>query len=238
MRELDSTLIPLWCRARCAVEYPALGVGGDDAETLRRLRGADFALARRADCTLYALRERLMLDAAEAFLASRPGAALVDLGCGLDSLLRRVRGECSRRVFVDLPEIMELRRELLPPRPDESFFVADLRSGDFFERFSAPEGAFFVLSGLLCHLERPLVISLMSRMARDFPGCGLAFDGLGLAASPLHPLPDDKTLESLFPRGFQRVRRLPEPFPLPLAKRLKLSALLGLGQLKFCIAYT
>ena len=69
-------LVPLWCRARCAAEYPALGVGAADALLLKGVR-ADFSAARQADCTLYALRETLMLAAAARCLSEHPGAALI-----------------------------------------------------------------------------------------------------------------------------------------------------------------
>ena len=102
-------LIPLWCRAEFARRYPASGLGAEDAALLRSLR-ADFSAARLADCRLYALREALMLSAARRYLAERPGAALVDLGCGLDTLLRSAGGAENPQYYVDLPEALSLRR--------------------------------------------------------------------------------------------------------------------------------
>ena len=109
-------LVPLWCRARCAAEYPALGVGEADALLLKGVR-ADFSAARQADCTLYALRETLMLAAAWRYLGEHPGAALIDLGCGLDTVLRRAGGELTRRYYVDLPEVIALRESCCRPCP-------------------------------------------------------------------------------------------------------------------------
>ena len=158
----STLLVPLWCRARCALEYPSLGVGEEDARLLRALRG-DFSAARGSDCLLYALREKLMLAAAGRFLAGRPDAALVDLGCGLDTLLRRVPG-AGERVYVDLPEVMELRARLLPPEPGERYIAADLRAPEALGGIGRA-GGFVIMAGLLCHLPDGAGAALLASLA-------------------------------------------------------------------------
>ena len=240
MTPLESALVPLWCRARCALEYPALGVGGEDARIISRLR-ADFSAARRSDCALYALRERLALDAADAYLKERPGAALVDLGCGLDTALRRIGGAANARYYIDLAETLELRRELIPAGPGETYAAADLRLGLPDLKIDAEGGAFFLLSGLLGHMEPGAAKALLVEIAGRFPNCALAFDGVsgsafslfGRGAQLVSPLPAKRELRRMF-RRCERVSRLPEGFSaLPPARRAKLGLLLGTGLLGF-----
>lgn len=232
-------LVPLWCRARCALLYPGLGVGEDDALLLRRLR-ADFSQALRADCALYALRELFIRRAAEGYLALRPGAAVIDLGCGLDTLARRLPGS-GARIYADLPEVIELRRELLPPGPGEAYVSADL-SGGAGALPAAEDGAFIIMGGLLGHLAPARRDALLASLAAAYPGCGAAFDGVSGAAFALagrgmglaSPLPGVRRL--LRGGSFSRLEApaaLPVEFRLvPAAERLKLAALLRCGALR------
>ena len=232
-------LIPLWCRARCAIDYPALGVGEADTEVLRSL-SADYSQARRTDCALYALRELLLRDAARSFLDEMPRAAIIDLGCGLDTLARSLGGEENARFCVDLPEVIELRRELIPPAAGEAYIAADVRDFAFLKSISAPDGAVFLMGGLLCHLEREHVITLLRTIASDFPGCRLAFDGVGSAARVLDgkvaasALPDAARLRRECGIDVRAMRALPAEFAaLPFGTRARLALLLGCGALRF-----
>lgn len=232
-------LIPLWCRAKCAIDYPALGVGEADTEVLRSL-SADYSQARRTDCALYALRELLLRDAARAFFAEMPHAAIIDVGCGLDTLSRSLGVEENARYFVDLPEVIELRRDLIPPAAGETYIAADVRDFAFLKSISAPDGAIFLMGGLLCHLEREHVISLLRAIAAAFPGCHLAFDGVGSAARVL----DGKVAASALPGAarlgrecgidVRAMRALPAEFAaLPFGTRARLALFLGCGALRF-----
>ena len=229
--------IPLWCRARCLLEYPQLGVGEADALILRSLRG-DFSAARRADCLLYALREKLLSEGARRHLAALPDAALIDLGCGLDTLLRRLGGRETRRFYVDLPEVMELRERLIPRADGETYICADVRRAGFLDGIDAPGGAIFLIGGLLCHLEYEAAAALLKNIGLRFPGARLVFDGMGFAprrtglASSL-PSPAALAGECGF-ETLETMKRLPEVFALvPASRRLKLRFLLGSGLLRF-----
>ena len=178
----STLLVPLWCRAQCELIYPSLGVGAADAELLRSFR-ADFSQARRADCALYALRELLMKSAAEKYLAQHPRAAIVDLGCGLDTLPRRLGSGGNRRYYVDLPDVIALRERLLPPQATEEYIPADLRCPDFLDRIDAEHGAVFLRSeerrvghgvARAALRARFALCNVYGRLRRHRTGCPLA----------------------------------------------------------------
>lgn len=235
-------LVPLWCRAQCELIYPSLGVGAADAELLRSFR-ADFSQARRADCALYALRELLMKSAAEKYLAAHPRAAIVDLGCGLDTLPRRLGSGGNRRYYVDLPDVIALRERLLPPQATEEYIPADLRCPDFLDRIGAEHGAVFLMGGLLCHLEDMEWRALLSELASRFAMCMAAFDGIGRVALSLGAqrggfksyLPVKSAMYRTFGFGsLEAVTRLPAVFEsVPVGERIKLRVLLKTGVIRF-----
>jgi phosphatidylethanolamine/phosphatidyl-N-methylethanolamine N-methyltransferase len=51
---------------------------------------------------------------ARAFLAGRPGGLVVDIGCGLDTRFDRLDDGQMSWLGLDLPEVISLRRQLLP----------------------------------------------------------------------------------------------------------------------------
>ena len=238
---LDSLAIPLWCRAQCRVLYPELGVGGADEELIAHIR-ADFSVARRSEPLLYALRQTLSAGCLRDFLASRPDAALIDLGCGLDTVLRLAdNGRCAM-IYADRPEAMALRRELLPPGERERYVECDVRDLSPLSGVDASRGVCIVMSGLLCHLEQEDVRALLSGLARMFPGARCLFDGNGRALarfsrraglrSFLPGAPAVRRWEGV--GGVRSLKTLPESFRvLPRLKRLKLALLLRMGVIHF-----
>lgn len=239
--ELDeTTLVPLWCRAQCRVLYPELGVGEADAAILSHLR-ADFSAARQSEPLLYALRQLALTGIAREFLREHPGGTLIDLGCGLDTSLRLVDNGRCRMVYADLPEVIALRRKLIPPEERETYLAADALDARSLEGIDARGGALILMAGLLCHLPEGGVHTLLTGLAGLFPGGTAAFDGLGGAARLFS---SGMGVQSYLPgaaalsrwsgiESVQAVKALPESFKtLPRGKRLKLRMLLGSGVLR------
>ena len=234
-----SLILPLWCRARCRMLYPCLGVGDADAELIRHIR-ADFAAARQSEPLLYALRQDLMAACMASWLENHRDGTLIDLGCGLDTLLRRVdNGEC-RLVYADLPEAMALRTRLLPPRERETYIAMDARGLSPLSGISGD--VCIAMGGLLSHFTEKEWRSLLKGLSLLFPGACAAFDGIGRAGMRMargtgvrSSLPGAAALERLDGVAQARaITRLPAGYrALPFSKRLKLRALLASGVLRF-----
>jgi O-methyltransferase involved in polyketide biosynthesis len=69
----------------------------------------------------YLLRMREFDRQAWAFLAEHPDGVIVDLGCGLDTRFERVDNGLVEWFGLDLPEVIELRKELLEETPRSHF---------------------------------------------------------------------------------------------------------------------
>lgn len=109
------------------------------------------------------------------FLARHPDAVVVNLGCGLDDRRRRVDDGRVRWVDVDLPEVIALRRRLLP-ETDRMRFVAGsvLERGWLAEVPRAPgDGVLIVAEGLFMYLPTEGVRALVTDLAEAFPGAEL-----------------------------------------------------------------
>ena len=60
-----------------------------------------------------------------AFLECRPNGMIVQLGCGLETAYYRCDNGRSRWYAVDLPHVVEYRRELLPEPERETYLAGD-----------------------------------------------------------------------------------------------------------------
>lgn len=152
---------------------------------LERLGGAQrftrFGPTTRLGSRVIALRARVFDDELRRFVARRPGTTVVALGEGLQTSFWRLRDQWAgddglRWLTVDLPEIIELRRRLLPAHERLRTFA-----GSALDRAWAAEvdpGAPVVISaeGLLMYLPPDDVLGLIRDCAARFPGGAMMFD--------------------------------------------------------------
>ena len=91
----------------------------------------------------------LALEAA-AYLEDHPHAAVVNLGCGLDTTFSRVDNGMCRGFNLDLPDVIAVRDTLLPPGEREANLACDLNDPAWFDAvdFVASEGAVFYAAGV------------------------------------------------------------------------------------------
>jgi O-methyltransferase involved in polyketide biosynthesis len=98
------------------------------------------------------------------------------MGCGFDTAFQRVDNGTMRRIDLDLPDVIELRSELLPPGPRQRSLGTSVLDPGWIGEIDASEGVFIVAAGLLCYFEEQQVRDLLVRLARAFPGGGMVLD--------------------------------------------------------------
>ena len=88
-----------------------------------------------------------------AFLERRPDGIIVQLGCGLETTYYRCDNGHTRWYAVDLPRVVEYRRELLPEPERETYLAGDAFSEDWIRRIRAdvPDAPILVTAGGLFH---------------------------------------------------------------------------------------
>ena len=110
----------LWTLYHRAVEAQRPDAVLTDPAAVELVDAIDYPFAERFGAGALgqwqALRARCFDDAVRAFQAAAPGGTVVALGEGLETQFWRVDDGRVRWLTVDLPEIVETRRRLLPPR--------------------------------------------------------------------------------------------------------------------------
>ena len=130
----STLLIPLAGRALGDAVFPELAVGDADAARLLAALGDDGSVWRRDRASVYGVlaRTRRFRDLAAAFVAAHPAGHVVNLGCGLSNYRQWLDNGRMHMTDADLPEVLAIRRRLLPARGRRHRLCAvDLNAADW-----------------------------------------------------------------------------------------------------------
>jgi len=116
------------------------------------------------------------------FLRENPKATVVNLGCGLDTRFFRVDDGAVRWFDLDLPEVVALRRRLLPEPPRTECLAADVLDPTWLDRIPRERPILFLAEGLFPYLDGSQVRKLVVRLRDRASGADLLFD----AVTPFH----------------------------------------------------
>ena len=179
----ETLIIPLYARRRCSELYPSLY---RDETALRLIDEIDYdfsalekksqSLTRRFGFLEVAMRQNDLAFEVRDYLKAHPGAAVVNLGCGLDSTGRVCdNGQC--KIYnLDFPDVIQIRDHLLPAGEREENIPCDLNDPSWFGQIDASGGAVFFASGVFYYFLNEQVRALVQGMAGAFPGGRLVFD--------------------------------------------------------------
>lgn len=128
-----------------------------------------------------ALRARQLDDWTGEFLAAHARATVLHLACGLDTRAQRLAPSPSVRwVDVDYPDVIELRRRLLPDPPgDYRMLGASVTDDGWLEEVPADRPTVAVFEGLTMYLRKQDGKRLIQRITTRFPSGQLLFDCYG-----------------------------------------------------------
>lgn len=188
----ETLIIPLYARKMCSELY--LSLYRD--ETARRLVSAvdyDFSTLEQKSRSLMqrfgflevAMRQNDLAYEVRDYLKTHPTAAVVNLGCGLDSTGRTCDNGSCRIYNLDFPDVIAVRNELLPAGEREENIPCDLNDPSWFENIDASGGAVFFAAGVFYYFLKEQVKELVEAMADAFPGGVLVFDAANAKAVKL-----------------------------------------------------
>ncbi|MFI5767312.1 class I SAM-dependent methyltransferase [Streptomyces sp. NPDC051658] len=160
--------------------YPVL----DDPVALRLLKDLDYPFEERFGrpnpfhSQAQGLRSRCFDLAVQEYLADRPRATVVALGDGLETGFWRVDNGLLNWLSVDLPEVAELRRTLLPGSDRLRTLSRSAADLSWLDEIDEPQGRGVVVTtqGLLMYLRPAEVREILAACAERLPGGVLVLD--------------------------------------------------------------
>ena len=185
----ETLIIPLFARKVCSELYPNLY---RDETSIRLIDEIDYdfseaerksrSLMQRFGALEVAVRQNDLAWEARDYLKSHPTAAVVNLGCGLDSTGRACDNGSCKIYNLDFPDVIAVRNELLPAGEREENIPCNLNDTAWFSQIDASGGAVFFASGVFYYFLTEQVKALAQAMAGAFPGGVLVFDAANRTA--------------------------------------------------------
>jgi O-methyltransferase involved in polyketide biosynthesis len=177
-------LLPLWGRAVETQKTTPLLIDRAAVEIVKQI-DYDFAGGTQHLSTISQLgwiARSVHIDATiTRLLETHPTATIVNIGCGLDTTFERVDNGRLSWYNVDLPDVMALRRQLIPERERQITLVGSLLDQDWLAQVNVGEKALFIIAGVLYYFEESQIKACLTHLAGRFPGSELVFD----ASSPI-----------------------------------------------------
>lgn len=174
----------LWTLYHRAMEARRPDTVLDDPMAVELLDGIDYPFERRfgkadlGSAQGQALRARTFDDVVRDFLAARPDATVVALGEGLETQFWRVDNGRVRWLSVDHPDVIALRRRLLPAEPRVRLLACSALDERWLEGLDSEQGVLVTAQGLMMYLRPSEVRGVIARCAERLPGGELVLDAV------------------------------------------------------------
>jgi O-methyltransferase involved in polyketide biosynthesis len=172
-------LIPLWARAVEQREADPLVVDRLAAEMVATI-DYDWRRVRlsRGDLVQCVVRLREFDRFVRDFLARHPNGTVVQLGSGMDARFQRVDNGQVRWFDLDLPDVITLRRQLVPESERNRYLASSVLDRDWMDEVIRPEGSaiLFVAEAVLPYLEQAQVKAIFAALQDRYPGAELVTD--------------------------------------------------------------
>ena len=171
--------MPLMARAEDAARTEPILGDRHAADILRRLDAdlskfraeSPFGMGSRDMCLV---RARQFDEWAAEFLAKHPTATVVHLACGLDTRCHRLdwasAGREVRWLDYDLPDVVQLRRRLVPPpdRGDYQLRAADVTQDAWLRQIPTDRPTLVLMEGLTPYFDEATGKRLIQRLTEHF----------------------------------------------------------------------
>ena len=178
----DTLFVPMLGRIYASEHCPQVLYDEKTLELKKKLPSGLLGKSGQSQYTLLAsaARSANMDRFIRAFLERRPDGVIVQLGCGLETAYFRCDNGRSRWYAVDLPHVVEYRRELLPESERETYLAGDAFAEDWIKQIRAdvPDAPILVTAGGLFHyFEENKVVELL-RMLTGVGEIEIVFDSV------------------------------------------------------------
>ncbi|RPF24897.1 class I SAM-dependent methyltransferase [Streptomyces sp. TLI_185] len=176
----ETLLAPLYVRA-LDNRAPQPVLGDTHAEELMRHLDYDFRKMNFAgrDRRTVPFRAKQLDEWTAAFLRAHPDAVVLHLACGLDSRAQRIDVPDTALWFdVDLPAVMDLRRQLFQESTGYRMLAASVVEADWLAQVPGDRPALVVAEGLAPYLAEADGLAMLRNITDRLQGGEILFDAV------------------------------------------------------------
>ncbi|KOP27572.1 tetracenomycin C synthesis protein [Hapalosiphon sp. MRB220] len=177
----ETLLITLWARATEINQSDPIIVDPKSAEILQAIDYDfnKFVNAKNSQ-TGTCLRGMILDNWIRNYLEKYPQGTVVEIGAGLNTRFERVDNGKVRWFDLDLPDVMELRKQFFQETERRRFITTSCLDTNWFEYVKAfgMQPCIFVAEGVLMYLNEKQVKQLFTNLLQEFSGSWFAFDSM------------------------------------------------------------
>jgi len=187
-------MFPLWGRAQLSKEYSSLFYDAKAIELVEKIDYDSSAsdlpfvgimrnIIRKSNLlpmfSLVALMAKQFDEKIKAYITEHPRASVVNIGAGLDATFYRVDNGTIHWYDLDLPAVIDVRRQLLP-EPDRVTCIAkSLLDPSWCKDIKYTEDGVFMFAGeVLQFFEESEIKQFFSMLADNFPDGEIVFTAM------------------------------------------------------------
>lgn len=167
----ETALVPLWARATETQRSNPIIKDEKAVEVMNRIE-YDFSRFANAWKTQLGvvIRTRLFDDAVKAFLERHPESIVINLGAGFDSRFDRLDNGTVRWYELDLPEVVEIKRDFFEESDRYRFIAKSLLDYTWMRDVAySDEPVLIIAEGLLMYFEELELRPLFDHLVSSFP---------------------------------------------------------------------
>ena len=187
---LEKTLVvPLWHRAQASKAHPELL---NDVKAIELVNHLDYNFSifeqrfTVEDSFRSAARARQFDDKLRAYMSTHPDASIMNLGAGLDTAFYRVDNGSIEWYDLDLPNVIALRKQLLPETNRVKYIAKSLFDISWCADMEHTDnGIFIVAKGILWFFEEAEIKRFFSSLADALPGAELICEASSTLGAPI-----------------------------------------------------
>ena len=176
----DTMFIPMVGRIYASEKFPGILYDKKALSLKEKLPSALLETGNQSQYTLLASASRSanMDRHIQNFLKRKPDGVVIQLGCGLETTYDRNENGQTQWYAVDLPNVIEYRRSLLPEPEKETYLSGDAFSDGWLRqiRRNMPDTPLLVTAGGLFHYFQEEKVFGLLQMLEGFGNIELVFD--------------------------------------------------------------
>lgn len=111
------------------------------------------------------------------FIKANKKCNIINIGAGLDTSYFRINNENARFYEVDLPEVMEIRREILGEYDNEILISSDMFNFEWAKNIDKTLPTLIISSGVFQYFYEAQVLEFIKMLKDNFSNSELIFDG-------------------------------------------------------------
>ncbi|WP_130875331.1 class I SAM-dependent methyltransferase [[Pseudopropionibacterium] massiliense] len=167
----ETMLQTLHARAQYALSHPQLLSDPQAVELVSRI-DYDFTAARTDRFMSFGTAARTLLfdDLVHDFITRHPGCTVVNIACGLDTRFHRVDDGKVHWYDLDLPQVIDIRRQLIAPVDRVRMISASAMDPRWPEEVEVAGEVLVIVEGLTMYLSADDLRVLMGIIHDFFPG--------------------------------------------------------------------